>query len=92
MIIRIMSEGQFDVPDDAIDGLNELDSSLEKAISAGDEPGFASAMSALLSRVREVGSPVAVDVLAPSDLVLPHPEADLAEVRDLLSGDGLIPG
>jgi hypothetical protein len=28
----------------------------------------------------------------PSDLVLPHASATLAEVRDLISGDGLVPG
>ncbi|MBA2559683.1 MAG: hypothetical protein H0V07_07285 [Propionibacteriales bacterium] len=92
MIIRILGEGQFDVPDGAIDGLNELDGKLEAAIEAGDEATFGSALGALLDRVREVGRPVALDALVPSSLVLPHAEASLEEVRDLLSGDGLIPG
>jgi hypothetical protein len=30
--------------------------------------------------------------LDPSDLILPMPDATLAEVKDMLSGDGLIPG
>jgi hypothetical protein len=92
MIIRILSEGQFDVPDSAVNGLNELDGSLEAAIEAGDESTFKSALSALLDGVRKAGEPVALDSLVPSALVLPHSEASLAEVRDLLSGDGLIPG
>ncbi|MDQ3308038.1 MAG: hypothetical protein M3499_06745 [Actinomycetota bacterium] len=92
MIIRILSEGQFDLPDDAVDALNELDDKLEAAIEANDEATFGSALGALLDRVREVGSPVALDVLLPSQLLLPHESASLAEVRDLLSGDGLIPG
>lgn len=92
MIIRILGEGQLDVPDDAIDGLNELDAKLEAAIEAGDEATFGSALGALLDRVRDVGDPVALDALVPSTLVLPHAEASIAEVRDLLSGDGLIPG
>ena len=49
-------------------------------------------LQALLDGVRQAGEPVAVDALVPSTLVLPHPEASLHEVRDLLSGDGLIPG
>lgn len=92
MIIRILSEGQFDVPDEAIDGLNELDAQLSSAIDDSDEPTFSAALGALLDRVREVGSPVAVDALVPSNLMLPSADAELAEVRDLLSGDGLIPG
>ncbi len=92
MIIRILSEGQFDVPDHAVDGLNELDSSLESAIDAADEATFAAALGALLDRVREIGEPVALDSLVPSTLVLPHAQASLAEVRDLLNDDGLIPG
>ncbi len=92
MIIRILSEGQFDVPDDSIDALNELDDKLEAAIETGDEANFGSSLGALLDRVRNLGEPVALDALVPSQLVLPHESATLAEVRDLISGDGLIPG
>jgi hypothetical protein len=92
MIIRILSEGQFDVPDDAVTGLNELDAELEAALEAADEAAVAAALGALLAQVRAAGSEVPLDSLVPSDLVLPHPDATLAEVRDLVSGDGLIPG
>jgi hypothetical protein len=92
VIIRILSEGQFDVPDAEVDGLNELDEKLEAAVDGGDGDAMTTALTALLERVRTVGSEVAVDSLVPSDLVLPHASASLAEVRDLLSGDGLIPG
>ena len=92
MIIRILSEGQYDVPDDQVDSLNEHDAKLEAAVEAGDEAGFGTALATLLDQVRNLGQPVALDTLVPSQLVLPHESATLAEVRDLLSGDGLIPG
>jgi hypothetical protein len=92
VIIRILAEGQFDFPDDAVEGLNELDSRLESAVEASDEAAMTAALGALLDRVRDAGSEVALDTLVPSDLVLPHATATLAEVRDLLSDDGLIPG
>jgi hypothetical protein len=72
--------------------LNELDDQLEKAVEAGDETGFGSALAALLGRVRDLGTAVALDSLTPSDLILPPDSASLAEVRDMLSDDGLIPG
>ncbi|MEJ7690854.1 MAG: hypothetical protein WKF76_10715 [Nocardioidaceae bacterium] len=92
MIIRILSEGQFEVADEHLEVLNELDAKLEAAIEANDEANFGSALGALLDRVRELGMPVALDALLSSQLLLPHESASLAEVRDLLSGDGLIPG
>jgi len=92
VIIRILGEGQFDVPDSDVNGLNELDSALETAVSGSDEATLGAALGALLDRVRAQGAPVSVDSLVPSDLVLPHADATLAEVKDLISGDGLIPG
>jgi hypothetical protein len=92
VIIRILSEGQFDVPDDAVAQLNELDEKLEAAVESSDAEAMAAALGSLLERVRSSGSEVAVDALVPSDLVLPHSTATLAEVKDLISGDGLIPG
>jgi len=92
MIIRILTEGQFDVPESEVDGLNVLDEKLEAAIQSGDEEAFKVALAELLSKVRETGKEVAVDEIVTSDLLLPYSDATLHEVRDLLSGDGLIPG
>jgi len=92
MIIRILAEGQYDVPDSELDALNEFDGKLEQAIEQTDETVFRMALAALLSHVRSTGTQVALDALVASDLVLPHADADLGEVRDMLSDDGLIPG
>jgi len=92
MIIRILTEGQYDVPDSEVDGLNVLDERLESAIQAGDEAAFRAALTDLLGQVRELGTEVGVEELVSSDLLLPYSDATLHEVRDLLSGDGLIPG
>ncbi len=37
------------------------------------------------------GSPLPIDSLVSSDLVLPAPDATLDEVRDLLGDEGLVP-
>jgi len=92
MIVRILGEGQLRVDDSAVDELNELDSALEAAVERNDEAGFASALDALLARVRAIGSPVEAEVIEPSALILPERDATMAEVRKLLSDDGLIPG
>lgn len=92
MIIRILGEGQYDVAQDALDRLNELDSTLEAAVESGDEAGFTSALAALLDAVRSVGAAHPLDSLDESDLILPRADATIADVRELLQEDGLIPG
>jgi hypothetical protein len=92
VIIRILAEGQFEVADDLLDELNALDATLEAAVESGDQDATTAALGALLDRVRTAGTDVALEALVPSDLVLPFAGATLAEVRDLLSEDGLIPG
>ncbi len=92
MIVRILGEGQLDVPESAAEELNQLDAALEQAVERGDEAAFRSALEALLVRVREVGSPADPDQLKPSELIIPQPDATMDEVRKLLSDDGLIPG
>ena len=37
MIVRILSEGQYDVADAALDRLNELDAAVETAVADGDD-------------------------------------------------------
>jgi hypothetical protein len=92
VIVRILGEGQRRVDDAAVDGLNALDDKLVVAVEAGDDEAFRAALSALLDQVREAGAPLPDDEIVPSDLVLPTSDASLAEVRELLGDDGLIPG
>ncbi|WP_181310577.1 PspA-associated protein PspAA [Nocardioides campestrisoli] len=92
MIVRILGEGQFDVPDSSLDQLNALDAAVEAAVEADDEQAFRSALAALLDGVRAVASPHEVDSLDESDLILPMPDAEIGEVRAMLNDDGLIPG
>jgi hypothetical protein len=92
VIVRILGEGQYDVSDEALPRLNELDSAVEAAVEADDTDAFTTALSALLEGVRTVGVPHGADSLDESDLILPPPDASIDEVRRLLEGDGLIPG
>ncbi|MDH6110083.1 hypothetical protein P3T36_005809 [Kitasatospora sp. MAP12-15] len=94
MIMRIMGEGQFKVADEHLNRLNQLDDELLIALESGDEATFRAALGSLLGAVREVGAPLPVDSLEPSELILPDTDATIDQVRELLrtEGDGLIPG
>jgi hypothetical protein len=92
VIVRILGGGQLEVPESVHAELNQLDAALESAVEAGDEAGFRSALAALLTRVREVGTPTEADDLRPSELILPQEDATMDDVRKLLTDEGLIPG
>ena len=92
MIVRISGEGQFEVPDGHLEELNRFDDQLAKAVDAGDEAAFKTALEALLASVRTAGDELPGDYIGPSDLVLPGPDATIEEVREVLSEEGLIPG
>jgi hypothetical protein len=92
MIVRILGEGQWDVPDEELDELNRLDDAVEQAVDSGDEGAFAQSLGALLGAVRGHGDRLEDDALQDSDLILPPSDASISEVRELLADDGLIPG
>ena len=93
VIVRILGEGQYDLSDDAVAALNDLDArGRGRRSRRATRTTFRAALAALLDGVRAAGAAHDADSLEPSDLILPMADATLAEVRDMLSGDGLIPG
>jgi len=92
VIVRILGGGQFKVDDAATAELNRLDAELEAAVNHDDEAAFTVALTGMLAQVRALGSPLPPDTLEPSDLILPHEDSSMDEVRRLLTDEGLIPG
>ena len=93
MIVRILNEGQWELSDEAVRGLNSLDDAVDKAVASGDQGQLAAALQALLDRVRIAGTVVPDDELRDSDLILPDADSTVEDVRALLSDsdEGLIP-
>jgi len=91
MIIRILGEGQWDLPAEHLEPLNALDAAVERAVEKRDEGGFRAGMAALLDAVRQQGTRLEDDSLEDSELILPPSDATLEEVRALLTEEGLVP-
>jgi hypothetical protein len=87
VIVRILSEGQFDVDEAHLAHIEELDEAMFAAIEGDDEEAFNKALEGVLEAVRTEGKPVDPDEILPSDLVVPHAGATLAEIRTLLASD-----
>lgn len=91
MIVRIATEGQYEVAEADVAALNELDNAAVSACETSDETAFRAAFGELLALVRERGEKLDDDSLVESDLILPPPDVSLAEARTEFQGDGLIP-
>lgn len=87
MIVRIMGEGRYDVPEADLPVIEQLDDELNDAIERDDEYEFAGALIDLINQVRHCGIRVPADDVRTSELVVPHEGATLAEVRALLAGE-----
>ena len=91
MIVRIMTEGQFNLPGAYIDQLNEIDNQIVEVVEQEDRDGFEKNLKRMLDLVRENGTPLPMDELVESDLVLPEPDITLEEAEEIFTGEGLIP-
>ncbi len=84
MIVRILTEDQYRIDDSHLSEVQRLDAALDGAEERGDAEGFATALQALAGFVREHGTPVAMDEVVASDLIVPAPDMTLEEAKSRL--------
>ena len=92
MIVRIATEGQYDLGEGDVEALGDLDKRTAAACQADDEEQFRDNFSQMLEFVRTHGQPVADDDLFGSDVILPPPDTSIEEAKADFTGEGLIPG
>jgi hypothetical protein len=90
LVIRVLHEGQYEIADEPLQRMNDIDEQMFQAVVAGDAGAFRVLLERALSVVRSEGRVLAVDDLRPSDLVLPAPDSTMDEVRSLFVQEGLI--
>jgi DNA-binding GntR family transcriptional regulator len=91
VIVRIATESQYRLPEDAADELNEPDNQVVAAIEAGDEDRFHELFEQLIDLVRRAGQPLEEDALEESDVIIPPPDISFVEAAEEFTGEGLIP-
>jgi hypothetical protein len=91
VIARIATEGQYRLPDEAAERLNELDNAAVAAVEAGDEDRFHEVFEELLNLIRKEGRPLGDDELEESDVIVPPPDLSFTEAGAEFTGEGLIP-
>jgi hypothetical protein len=91
VIVRISTESQYRLPEDAAEELNELDNQVVVAVDAGDEDTFHSVFERMLDLVRRAGEPLGDDEIEESEVILPPPDTSFVEASAEFTGEGLIP-
>jgi hypothetical protein len=91
MIVRISTEGQYELPDTDAARLNEIDNETTRAVEAGDEARFHELWRQMIALVETDGRPLDGDDLVHSDVILPPRDTSFEEAKHGFSGEGLIP-
>lgn len=92
MIVRLMHEGQYEVPDSLRDELNAADDRALTALADGNVEALNASIEEMWELVRANGDPLPADALGPgSDVIVPPSDLTLEEAQELLTGEGLIP-
>jgi hypothetical protein len=91
VIVRIATESQYRLPEEAAEELNDLDNQVVAAVEAGDEDRFHELFEQMLDLVRRAGQPLGEDELEESDVILPPPDTSFVEAAAEFTGEGLIP-
>ena len=91
MIVRISTEGQYRLDEDAVARVNTLDNEAVAAVDAGDEARFTDLFGQIIALIRAEGAPLPEDELHGSDVIVPPPDTSFEEARHEFTGDGLIP-
>jgi len=91
MIVRISGEGQYRLPDEDGEGLNELENRVVAAVRDGDSGSFPGAFADVLGFVRDHGELLGDAELEGSDVILPPADATFEEAGREFTGEGLLP-
>ena len=74
-----------------LDELNTIDNQIVDLVAKNSRSEFGSMIASMLNLVREKGTPVPIDEMVESDIVLPEPDITLDEAAELFTGEGIVP-
>ncbi len=92
MIVRIQTEGQWELSHAQTGELDKIDNELVGVLEKQDAKKFEQLMNRVHEYVRGKGRALKPDEIMESDLILPPADATMDEVKQLFAGEGIIPG
>lgn len=92
MIIRIIGQGQYQVPSSLFDDLNRIDNKIVEHVEKGNEKGYKKGLAELIGKVIHEGKPVDHRMLVESDVIVPPADMTIEEARQVFKGAGIFEG
>ncbi len=92
MIIRIIGQGQFNVPGRLFDDLNRIDNKIVGFVQDGNEKDYKSGLAELVGLVIREGKKLSEGELVESDVIVPPADMTLDEARQVFTGTGIFKG
>ena len=84
MIVRILDDGQYELPDSEIAAVDDLDAELLQAVDDGDDTRYHQLVETITARVHQTGRRLPGEQLGPSHLIVPGRHTTRAEIAGLL--------
>jgi hypothetical protein len=91
VIVRILADRQYEVSEDLVAKLNELDNAAVAAVEGGDEAGFHRLFDQMVEMIEHGGSPLPDEELVESQVIVPPRDTTFEEAKESFTGEGLIP-
>jgi hypothetical protein len=91
LIVRILGEGQYELPDAESQRLNDLDRQAVAAVEGDDEDTFSKLWDQMLRLVEDNGTRLSNEELMGSDVLLPPRDVRFDEAKRDFTGEGLVP-
>jgi hypothetical protein len=89
VIVRISGTGQYELDDDSVKKLDELDTALTNAYHTGNDADFRACLHKAVTFVEQAGKPVPHEQILPSDVIMPPDDSGLEDAKDFMSNEGL---
>jgi hypothetical protein len=90
VIVRISGVGQYELDDDGVHKLNDLDTALTDALHASREDEFQSLLQQTIEFVENQGKEVGLDRVVPSDVIVPPADITMTEAQQFFTDEGLM--
>ncbi|UGV39965.1 hypothetical protein J7W08_07515 [Methanococcoides orientis] len=90
MIIRIMGEGQFEVPGSLFDELNIIDNRIVDLVAKENEADYRTELSRLINVIKSNGKQLDDASIVESNIIVPPEDLSLQEAKEIFTGSGLL--
>ncbi|WP_342304978.1 hypothetical protein [Methanolobus sp. ZRKC5] len=89
MIIRIVSEGQYEVPSSLFDELNVIDNEIVELVSKGNEEEYGVKLSKLIDMIKTNGKQLDDSDIVESNIIVPPGDLTFEEAKEIFTGVGV---